>query len=673
MPAIPKRENAVSKQENAVYKRETAVIDDLRERIVEVARKRFEELGFSKVTMEEIAEELQISKKTLYKHFANKEELIRMYIHQVLNERRAAFDAIVSDSRLPLTGKLHALVHQIGIQTSRVSPRLFGEVATISPDLRKEVESFQNERIEAFGAMMKEGIRDGQIRSDLDEELVMRIYFAAIRSVVDIKNIAENHYTPKQIFSTLIAVLFEGVLTPKARREYAKQKKNYDALSSRPVARRMNMLAVILLLAIGISVRARAQDPTPGTLTLSEAVQIAIHNSPALAEGEASVDRAKAHYREMESYAYPQLAADASYTRIDPVVSLAVPGSPISIKTAANDNYNGNLNVQQPIWTFGRLGAEDRVAKSGIKSAQDNLDQYRARAAYQTTQVYYDILTTDQGIKVERQQVSVLNGNLSDARKRVQQGTATSLDTLDIQARISQTQSQIDELESTRAKQVSMLRRLLGMAPGTDVTVTQPPPARGLPEQEDTLLSLAEKQRPELIAAEDAQTTARLEIDQARNENDPLLSANVVGGVKDGYLPNLTQGKLNWAGTVSLHVPILDGGRTHAQVDEAEAEYRAAQARVEDAKRGVQSDIEQALADLESSRSRLMLVKVQIDQAQKALNVAQLRYTNGVATNLDVLTAQSALEQAELQQAQLMFGVELSEYNLNRAVGTPMW
>ena len=412
-----------------------------------------------------------------------------------------------------------------------------------------------------------------------------------------------------------------------------------------------------------------------GTLTLAQAVHMAIRNSPALAEGEASVDRAKAHYREMESYAYPQLAADASYTRIDPVISLAIPinGHSETFSTEPNDNYNGNLNVQQPIWTFGRLGAEDRVAKSGIKSAQDNLDQYRAQAAYQTTQVYYDILTTDQGIKVERQQVSVLNGNLSDARKRVAQGTATSLDTLDIQARISQTQSQIDELESTRAKQVSMLRRLLGMAPGTDVTVTQPPPARGLPEQEDTLLSLAEKQRPELIAAEDAQTTARLEIDQARNANDPLLAANVSGGVKDGYLPNLTQGKLNWAGTVSLHVPILDGGRTHAQVDEAEAEYRAAQARVEDAKRGVQSDIEQALADLQSSRSRLSLTKTQIEQAQQAYHVAQVRYKNGAATNLDVLTAQSALEQAELNQAQLMFGVELSEYNLNRAVGTPMW
>ena len=430
-----------------------------------------------------------------------------------------------------------------------------------------------------------------------------------------------------------------------------------------------NFLGAMLIFSLAPITRVLAQSTD--TLTLAQAVQIAIRNSPSFAEGEAAVDRAKAQYRETESYAYPQLAGDASYTRIDPVISIPF-GNQVFV-TEANNNYNGNLNVQQPLWSFGRFEAEDKVAESGIKSATDNLDQYRAQAAYQTTQVYYQVLTTDEGLNVEREQVSVLEGNLSDARKRVQQGTATSLDTLDIQARISQTESQIDELESSRTKQVSMLRRLLGMAPGTPVNVTRPPTALGLPEQEDTLLSIAEKQRPELIAAEDAENTAKLQIDAARNNNDALLTTNVVGGVKDGYLPNLTQPKLNWAGTVSLHVPILDGGRTHAQVDEAAAEYRAAQARTEDAKRGVQSDIEQALADLQSSRSRLGLVKIQIDQARQAYQVAQVRYENGAATNLDVLTAQSALEQAELNQAQLLFGVQLSEYNLNRAVGTPMW
>ena len=53
--------------------------------------------------------------------------------------------------------------------------------------------------------------------------------------------------------------------------------------------------------------------------------------------------------------------------------------------------------------------------------------------------------------------------------------------------------------------------------------------------------------------------------------------------------------------------------------------------------------------------------------------MAEVRYKNGAATNLEVLTAQQALEGSQLQQAQLMYAYELSEYNLNRAIGTKVW
>jgi outer membrane protein TolC len=76
---------------------------------------------------------------------------------------------------------------------------------------------------------------------------------------------------------------------------------------------------------------------------------------------------------------------------------------------------------------------------------------------------------------------------------------------------------------------------------------------------------------------------------------------------------------------------------------------------------------------VQASRDRLDLTKVQIDQAQQAYDIALTRYQNGAATNLDLMTAQEALEQAKLQQAQLMYQFELSQYNLNRAVGTPLW
>ncbi|HEY3875735.1 MAG TPA: TolC family protein, partial [Candidatus Kapabacteria bacterium] len=154
------------------------------------------------------------------------------------------------------------------------------------------------------------------------------------------------------------------------------------------------------------------------TLTLSDAVRVALQNAPSLAEAQSALDKAHAQYNEVKSYALPQLAADASYTRLDPVITIpfALPGQPtVVFQTEPNNNYNGNLQLQQPIWSFGRFEAEDRVAKSGIQAATDNLDTYRAQVAYQTTQVYYAVLTTDEGIAVEQDQLKVLNSNLADA------------------------------------------------------------------------------------------------------------------------------------------------------------------------------------------------------------------------------------------------------------------
>lgn len=435
----------------------------------------------------------------------------------------------------------------------------------------------------------------------------------------------------------------------------------------------MKHIIIIFLFSIGFASGSQAQSPD--TLTLSQAVAMAIKHSPSLEAGMAAIDQAKAQLNETESYAMPQFSGDATYSRIDPVVTIpiALPGFSETFVTEANNNFNGNFNLQQAIWAFGRYGAADRVAESGIKSAQDNLESYKAQAAYQTTQIYYSILTTDEGIRVEQDQVSVLQSNLTDADQREKEGTATSLDTLNVQARISQTQSEIADLQSSRRKQVAGLRRILGMAPGTPVNVARPAQSTQLTEDANVLDSIAERQRPELVMAKDAENTALLQIDNAKHNNDPLLSANITGGYKNGYLPDLNQEKLNWIGTIEFHVPILDGGRTNAQVDEATAQYHEAQAHTEDIKLGVEQDVEQALADLQSSRLRLKLTDVQIQQAQHAYDVSEVRYKNGAATNLDVLTAQSALEQARLQQAQLMFSLEVSQYNLNKAVGTPMW
>lgn len=190
----------------------------IQERILDAAQVRFRSYGYSKVTMEELAQDLGISKKTLYKHFKNKEEVLRAVARRFMELGRATVDATMLAPDIPFLEKLKRVLGFVGMQSALISPQIIKDIATNSPSVWKELHEFRAQRIQAFAKMIREGIHQGVLRDDLDEELVMKIYFGAIQSIIDPQSFAEAKYTPQQALTTLIAVLFEGMLTPEGRK-----------------------------------------------------------------------------------------------------------------------------------------------------------------------------------------------------------------------------------------------------------------------------------------------------------------------------------------------------------------------------------------------------------------------------------------------------------------------
>jgi AcrR family transcriptional regulator len=189
-------------------------------RILEAARERFMRYGFSKVTMEEIASDLGISKKTLYKHYSNKEQVLQGVARIFTQQAQEAIGKIFDDPTLPFLEKLQSIMSAVAVQSSRFAPQIIGDIARNAPNVWQEVHAFREKRIKAFGNLIREGIQQGYLRQDLDEELVMKIYLGAAQNIMDPTSFAEARHTPKQALATLLAVLFEGMLTERGRTEY---------------------------------------------------------------------------------------------------------------------------------------------------------------------------------------------------------------------------------------------------------------------------------------------------------------------------------------------------------------------------------------------------------------------------------------------------------------------
>ncbi|MEO5931576.1 MAG: biotin/lipoyl-binding protein [Candidatus Kapaibacterium sp.] len=110
-----------------------------------------------------------------------------------------------------------------------------------------------------------------------------------------------------------------------------------------------------------------------------------------------------------------------------------------------------------------------------------------------------------------------------------------------------------------------------------------------------------------------------------------------------------------------------------AGLQTAQANFNAAQERVADLEQNVRMEVEQALADRGSSAQRIATADLQVRQATAALALARTRYTFGVITSLELLNAQTLLQEAEFARLQSQYNYTMSQYSLERAMGEKIW
>jgi AcrR family transcriptional regulator len=195
---------------------------ELRTRIVEAARELFLEHGYSKVSASEIAGAVGISKKTLYREFATKEDILRAVVLPKLKESVQLIDSVLADRTMPFLEKLKAVMSMIGFQHQRASPVLVRDVFVHAPEVWREIHAVKQARFRKFGTLIEEGIERGVFRSDVPAEIILRSYTAAVESLMVPQTLGELPCTAQEAFQSLIKILFEGILEDDSRKKTAK-------------------------------------------------------------------------------------------------------------------------------------------------------------------------------------------------------------------------------------------------------------------------------------------------------------------------------------------------------------------------------------------------------------------------------------------------------------------
>ncbi len=209
----------------------------LRARIVTASRELFLQRGFVPVTTGEIAERLGISKATLYKRFASKDDILKAAIDTIKAEILAGVEGLLADPSLDFLGKLVRFTTFMGDWVSRLGRVLARDLRRHAPDVWEDIDRFRREKILVnFAALLEDGVGEGVIRADIDRELVLRMFLSLVQSFINPDALLESGRSARDAFETLFKVVFEGILTDRARVELVGRKPEpFGAVKEVPV------------------------------------------------------------------------------------------------------------------------------------------------------------------------------------------------------------------------------------------------------------------------------------------------------------------------------------------------------------------------------------------------------------------------------------------------------
>jgi len=194
----------------------------VRARIVAAARELFLHRGFVRVTADDIAAELGISKATLYREFRSKEDILLAVVRALLAGISGGVESLLREDSLSFVDKLARLLGFFGERLSQLGPLFIRDIQKSAPQVWKEVEEFRRDKIIVnFKAILEAGRRQGLFRGDIDVDFLLNMFQKLVEGFINPAEILRSGRAPAVAFESVIKVFFQGILTDKGRLDFS--------------------------------------------------------------------------------------------------------------------------------------------------------------------------------------------------------------------------------------------------------------------------------------------------------------------------------------------------------------------------------------------------------------------------------------------------------------------
>ena len=419
----------------------------------------------------------------------------------------------------------------------------------------------------------------------------------------------------------------------------------------------------------------------PVNLSLEDALARGKATAPRLAEAAARQEAAAATVTSRQALRLPSLTASAGYQRTNHVDEYGIPQPGGGIKVLFPDipnNYRGRADAAMPLYTGGRVESLVSAAQADKLAADADFKTAGAEVALDVARAYWNLVTAEEAVRVVEQGLVRMDAYVSDVKARVDAGMLPPNDSLSAQAQRARQSVALIQARNAAAIAQSDLCRLVGLDLDTTIKPTaslmMPIPSAasmaGLPIT--ALTGQARVGRTERDALTRRAEAARATGDAAKAGLRPQVS--LTGGIEASrpnarIVPRVDAFHSSWEAGIGVSWQLFDGGKGKADRAAATAQATALERRRDDFDAILGVELRQRRGDVEAGQAALAASADAVTAATEARRVISERFKAGVATSTEVLDAENALLEAELERTRLAASLRLSEARLLRAVG----
>lgn len=424
-------------------------------------------------------------------------------------------------------------------------------------------------------------------------------------------------------------------------------------------------------------------------LDLDRVRELALTNNLTLKTAREEVNKARARLFESRTNYLPSLSGFTSLQHAwdiqemlmknfikDMMGPAAPPGMPdyVRMSFGVDNTLAYGLNFNQPLYTGGTIRLSNQISKRALEMAEAQYKLTEQKILSDVTGSFYSAVFARSAVNVMEEALESAKHNFEQVQKFYAVGKASRFDVLRAEVQVANYQPQVVSARNNQRLAEEQLKMLLNLPAQAEIQIQSElvyEPCALLNQTIDDLVALAFRNRPEVLMQNKQKEIAEYQVKLARAGSKPSLifgtSYQYQGQRRDFKFRDDDFSK-GFTSSLSLSIPLMSVFNTSAKVQQAKIALKSTDYQMESLLNGIRLEVKAAYLKVREVDENVTTQAKTVTQAVEAVRLAELMYSEGSSTQLDVLNAHLALNQAKMNYQRTLYEYYLAKTNLMKAI-----